>query len=50
MGGKFSRKKLTSKKWSYGFNILRKKWEQQFSFALPFQLQIEGKKPQFLRP
>jgi len=35
MGGKFSKKKLTSKKRSYSFNILPKKWQQQFSFALP---------------
>jgi hypothetical protein len=49
VGGKLSEKKLTSKKRSYDFNILPKKWEQQFSFALPFQFQIEGKSPQFLR-
>ena len=42
-------KKLTIKKRSYGFNILPKMWEQQFSFALPFQFQIEGKSLQFLR-
>ena len=49
VGGKLSKKKLTSKKRSYDFNILPKKWEQQFSFALPFQFQNEGKSPQFLR-
>jgi hypothetical protein len=31
---------MASKKRSYDFNILPKKWDQKFSFAPPFQFQI----------